>query len=96
MLNTEVFIYMNEIYSDSAVKIQHVPPINPLNPFNNPTENEKYNSDYADIVPQISIPGCEIPFEPSKPEKKSIRRNFKIAGSLLLINFSAINILAFI
>lgn len=96
MLNTEVFIYMNEIYSDSAVKIQHVPPINPLNPFNNPTENEKYNSDYADIVPQISIPGCEIPFEPSKPEKKRIRRYFNIAGSWLLIHFAAINILAFL
>lgn len=61
--------------------------INPKNPFENFTEYENYNSDYREIVPQIDIPGCEIPFEPSASEKKSIRRYFNLTGAGVLIHF---------
>ncbi|MGN0621182.1 MAG: lysostaphin resistance A-like protein [Porcipelethomonas sp.] len=90
---------MNEFYPDgcaSSVCHETVPPINPKNPFCNPTENENYNKEYTDIVPQLTIPGCRIPLEPSKAEKKRIRKHFNIAGSVILIHFAATNILAFV
>ncbi len=67
--------------------------INPKNPFDNFTENEEYNCDYRSIVPQIDIPGCIIPYEPSREEKKQIRRYFNITGGMLLIHLLLSNIL---
>lgn len=63
--------------------------INPKNPFENFTEYEDYNSDYREIVPQIDIPGCVIPFEPSRDEKRKIRHYFNIAGAGILIHLVA-------
>lgn len=61
--------------------------INPQNPFENFTEYEAYNSDYREIVPQIDIPGCKIPFEPSKAERRRIRHYFNIAGGGIILHF---------
>ncbi len=63
--------------------------INSKNPFDNFTEYEDYNSDYHDIVPQLDIPGCVIPFEPSRDEKKNIRHYFNIAGGAMLVHLLA-------
>lgn len=57
------------------------------NPFDNITEYREYNSDYSEVVPQINIPGCRIPFVPSKEEKRSIRRFYNIAGGGLAIHY---------
>ena len=69
--------------------------INPRNPFNNFTEYEAYNSDYSEIVPQIALPGCKIPFEPSKAERKRIRHYFNIAGGGIFLHFLLSNGLLF-
>ncbi len=66
---------------------KQVSDINPKNPFDNFMENEDYNSDYREIVPQIDIPGCVIPFEPSRYEKKKIRHFFNLAGGGVLLHF---------
>ena len=58
---------------------KYVKPVDPYNPFDNPTENPEYNRDYGEVVPQIAIPGCELPFIPGKEEKKKIRNSYNIA-----------------
>ena len=45
-------------------------PIDPHNPFRNPTENHAYAPDYTRIVPQIETLGCQIPLQPAPHEKK--------------------------
>lgn len=57
------------------------------NPFDNPTEYPDYNGDYSDIVPQIEIPGCKIPVEPCRVEKKRIRRFYSIGGMCILFHW---------
>lgn len=67
--------------------LQNTSDINPRNPFENFTEYEDYNSDYREIVPQIDIPGCVIPFEPSKEERRRIRHYFNIVGGGIFLHF---------
>lgn len=62
-------------------------PIDPFNPFDNPTENRDYNMDYSEIVPQIALDGCQIPNIPSDAEKKKIRRFYNIAGGGIACHF---------
>ncbi|MCM1227204.1 MAG: CPBP family intramembrane metalloprotease [Clostridium sp.] len=84
---------MNELFYEHNASTQNgetktnAPEIDPQNPFENFTEFREYNSDYREIVPQIDIPGCVIPFEPSKNEKKKIRRYFNITGLGIIIHF---------
>lgn len=78
------FSSMTETGNSSIVD---TPKINPKNPFNNFTEYEDYNNDYREIVPQIDIPGCEIPFVPSADEKKSIRHYFNLSGGGMVLHF---------
>ena len=49
--------------------------IDPHDPFENETEFHDYQSDYAEIVPQIRIPGCRIPLRANDREKSRIRRS---------------------
>lgn len=82
----ELFYEHNESVKNGETKTT-APKIDPQNPFENFTEFKEYNSDYREIVPQIDIPGCVIPFEPSKNEKKKIRRYFNITGLWIIIHF---------
>ena len=74
------------VYSDTDCSRKYVEPIDPQNPFGNPTENPEYNGNYGKIVPQISIEGCEIPHIPGKSEKKKIRYFYNIAGGGILFH----------
>lgn len=67
--------------------------INPKNPFNNFTENEDYNCDYRDIEPEIDIPSCVLPYEPSRLEKQRIRRYCNLTGGILLLHLIMSNTL---
>ncbi|MCC8069409.1 MAG: CPBP family intramembrane metalloprotease [Ruminococcus sp.] len=69
---------------------------NRFNPFENDTENIKYRDDYRKIVPQISVSGCVIPENPSKFEKKNIRRVYNRTGLVLILHLLLTNVLAII
>lgn len=64
------------------------------NPFCNPTQEANYSPDYAEIVPQIRIPGCRLPYMPSSHEKKSIRKYYNLAGLLAFLDFALAAFLA--
>ncbi len=73
MLSHEIY-ELNKQLDQKNAEIQQGQLPDKFNPFDNPTEYHDYNGDYSDIVPQIEIPGCKIPVEPCKAEKKRIRR----------------------
>ncbi len=64
------------------------------NPFCNPTQEADYSPDYGEIVPQIHIPGCRLPYTPSAREKKSIRKYYNLAGLLAFLDFALAAFLA--
>lgn len=66
--------------------------INPYDPFDNPTENCAYRTDYRDIEPRINNPDYELPLIPEKQERKRIRHYFNAAGLGLLIGVVGVNI----
>ena len=68
--------------------------MDPHDPFANETEFHDYQSDYAEIVPQIRIPGCRIPLKPNSREKSRIRRNLNIVGGFLMAHLVISNLLA--
>ena len=68
--------------------------IDPHDPFGNETEFHDYQSDYAEIVPQIRIPGCRIPLRANNREKSRIRRFYNIVGGFLLVHLIFSNVLA--
>ena len=55
-------------------------PIDPQNPFDNLMENPAYRTDYRRILPEIVLPGYEIPLRPERGERKALRRCINIAG----------------
>lgn len=73
--------------SDRAYVNRASDPIDPHNPFSNPTEESEYTPDYSEIVPQITIPGCRIPLIPSSGEKDKIRYFYTVSGCLALFDF---------
>ena len=68
--------------------------IDPHDPFENETEFHDYQSDYAEIVPQIRIPGCRIPLRANDREKSKIRRFYNTVGGFLLMHLIFSNVLA--
>ena len=58
--------------------------IDPHDPFGNESEFHEYQPDYAEIVPQIRIPGCQIPLRPNRREKSRIHRYYNIVGGFML------------
>ena len=77
-----------------AYERKYVKPVDPYNPFDNPTENPEYNRDYGEVVPQIAVPGCELPFIPGKEEKKKIRNSYNIAGGGILLHIASSVVIA--
>ncbi len=65
---------------------------NPYDPFENPSENSAYRTDYRKIVPQIDEPGYELPMLPEKQERKNIRHYFNAVGLGLLLGAVGVNI----
>ena len=67
--------------------------IDPHDPFSNETEFHDYQPDYAEIVPQIRIPGCRIPLRANAREKRRIHRFFNIVGGFMLGHMLLSNLL---
>lgn len=56
------------------------PQIDPQNPFENSLENTAYRTDYRRTLPQILLPGFEIPLFPEQEERRAIRKSMNTAG----------------
>lgn len=93
MLNHEVYRLNKELQNSKAQQMQNSL-IDKYDPFDNPTDYHHYNEDYSDIVPQIDIPGCKIPVEPNRSERKKLRRFYNIGGCCMLSHFIFTNIIA--
>ncbi|MBR5682079.1 MAG: CPBP family intramembrane metalloprotease [Ruminococcus sp.] len=65
-------------------------------PFRNPTEFRWYRDDYSEILPWATMPEFTVPFEPAKVEKSAIRRYYNIGGFMMLIQFFASSIFAYL
>lgn len=61
-----------------------ITPIDPENPFRNPTEEPDYSPDYRAILPEIDMPGSKISLIPSAHESAAIRRYFALTCLTLL------------
>ena len=59
----------------------------PYDPFSNPTQHRAYASHYRTILPQIGLPGYQVPLKPTKQERKRIRHYFNAAGFGLTAHF---------
>lgn len=70
--------------------------IDPYDPFENETEFRHYNQNYSTIVPQIQLPGCQIPIRPNARERRHIRHYYNITGTIMLGHMFLSNILALI
>ncbi|MBQ8687860.1 MAG: CPBP family intramembrane metalloprotease [Ruminococcus sp.] len=66
--------------------------LNPYDPFDNPTENCAYRTDYRMIEPAIGQPGYELPLLPEKAERKRIRSCFNTVGAGLLLGAVFVNV----
>lgn len=58
--------------------------IDPHNPFDNALENPDYRPDYRKILPQILLPGYEIPLRPEYGERRALRRCINTGGLMAL------------
>ncbi|MBO4523523.1 CPBP family intramembrane glutamic endopeptidase [Ruminococcus sp.] len=65
-------------------------------PFRNPTEFRWYRDDYSEILPWATMPEFTVPFEPAKVEKSAIRRFYNIGGFIMLIQFFASSVFAYL
>ena len=59
--------------------------IDPQNPFDNALENSAYRTDYRRFLPQILLPGFQIPLFPERDERRNIRRQMNTAGAGMLL-----------
>lgn len=67
--------------------------VNTQDVFKNPTEYHDYNEDYSKILPWVKTPEYELPVEPSKLERKNLKRPYSIGGWCLLFHFFTSNAL---
>lgn len=67
--------------------------LNPYDPFDNPTENCAYRTDYRRVDQRIEEKGYEIPILPDKTERRGIRRLFNITGLSLLLGAVGVNVI---
>lgn len=59
--------------------------IDPQNPFDNALKNSAYRTDYRRFLPQILLPGFQIPLFPERDERRNIRRQMNTAGAGMLL-----------
>ena len=60
--------------------------IDPQNPFDNSLENPAYRTDYRRFLPQILLPGFQIPLFPERGERRNLRRQLNTAGAGVLLS----------
>lgn len=61
-------------------------PIDPQNPFRNPTEEPDYSPDYRDILPELDMPESKLTLFPTRTEKLRIRRVFSLTFLTMLFD----------
>ncbi|MCI5845478.1 MAG: CPBP family intramembrane metalloprotease [Oscillospiraceae bacterium] len=66
----------------------------PYDPFDNPTQHRTYASHYRSVLPQIGLPGYQIPLSPTKQERKRIRHYFNAVGFGFFAHFFFVQIAA--
>ncbi|MCQ2416426.1 MAG: CPBP family intramembrane metalloprotease [Oscillospiraceae bacterium] len=64
-----------------------ISPVDPDNPFQNPTEEPYYNPDYREILPEMEQPDAAILFWPDFKEHKTIRQYYGLVFFTLLFAF---------
>ena len=69
---------------------------NPYDPFDNPTENCAFRTNYREVEPMIETPGYELPILPEKAERKRIRHYFNVVGAGLLLGAGFVNVAFFL
>lgn len=93
MLNHEIY-ELNKLLEEDEAERRKSLMLDENDPFDNPTEYHDYNGSYSDIVPQIKMPGCKIPVEPSAGEKKRLRRFYGTGGACIFFHFVLTNLLS--
>lgn len=93
MLSHEIYQLRTQLEQSRAEQEQRSIP-DKYNPFGNPTDYPDYSGDYSEIVPQITEPGCTLPVEPAKAEKKKLRRFYSIGGTCMLLHWGASAVLS--
>ncbi len=58
-----------------------------FDPFDNPTENKAYNSDYSQIAPQIEEDNSKLPLKPLYDERRAIKHFYNIGGGGIAVHF---------
>lgn len=86
MLNHEIYLLQKQLEQQKEEQ-RRGSIADPYNPFDNPTDHPDYSGDYSDIVPQIVVPGCKIPVDPGKNEKKRIRKFYNIGSACMIFQF---------
>lgn len=61
-------------------------PIDPHNPFRNPTEEPDYTPDYREILPELDMPESRLTLFPSRTERSRIRRAFSLTFLTMLFD----------
>lgn len=61
-------------------------PIDPRNPFRNPTEEPGYTPDYREILPDLDMPESRLTLFPSRAERSRIRRAFSMVFLTMLFD----------
>lgn len=91
-LNHEIY-RLNKLLDAKEKEITEAGKADPYDPFRNPTEFRWYRDNYAEILPWITMPEFDVPFEPAKVEKQAIRKYYNIGGFMALYHFFGSNIL---
>lgn len=93
MLNHEVYELQRQLDLKTDEQ-QKAITLDRNDPFGNPTEYPGYSGDYSDIVPQIKVPGCRLPVEPGRREKKALRKYYSIGGACLVFQWTTATVLS--
>ncbi len=56
-------------------------------PFSNPTEYHESRDDYTKILPRVAEPGCVVPLDPDREERKRLKRCYAVGGGCMLAHF---------
>ena len=63
-------------------------------PFLNPTEYHDSRDDYSKILPRITEPGCVVPLDPDREERRRLKRCYAVGGGCMLAHFIVSDYLA--
>ncbi|MDE5771746.1 MAG: CPBP family intramembrane metalloprotease [Ruminococcus sp.] len=90
-LNREIIRLNRQIETERQSKMP-----DKLNPFDNPTDYPDFSGDYSDIMPELDAPDCVVPLEPTREERRKIKRFYSIGSWCVLGHLFLSNILMLI